>query len=738
MTSPISASIRRVKFWDKVAKYVITSGGVMIILTVIGILLLIFQVTLPLFGENKITFLGTSDPVVDAPNSRFLVGVGDYMETSYVVDDSGGIGFFDIKGYPESKSTKVERIHPGKEFRAATPHGRHRYTIMWQDGTSSLIKVGFKPEYLDDGRKIKPYFNVLHTTSEAMMAEELELREVEDGFMAFAFQKDGGLLISKLGGSDDSDDLFGGAGEEGEASQVRWEPPFFPVKWAVNSEASRVAVAGPDGQIAVISVDGEPEILNQYQARASAPLASMGFVFGGRTLVTATVDGESRAWGVINRGDDGKVLRSVKKLPSLSGLPQSMGFSVRNKAIISLNTDGTIMGDYLTTGDRLFTAKEQKPLLGISLAARNNGLIGLTRDGGFQLWALDIPHPEINFKTLFRSVFYEGYDEPSLVWQSTGGSDEFEPKLSIMPLVFGTIKATIYAMMMAIPLSLLGALYTSQFASPSFRAFVKPTVELMAGVPSVVVGFILALWLAPFLQNWFVSLLVSILLMVVVFTVFLGLWQLCRGQVWAKSFERGYEVVLILPLIIMCLMFGNKLGPIVESSLFDGNFLEWIYTSTGTPYDQRNSIVIAFGLGFAVIPIIFSIAEDAISSVPPSLTAASLALGASRWQTVWKVVLPSASPGIFVAAMMGFGRAVGETMIVLMATGNTPIMDWNPLAGMRTLSANIAVEVAEAPMGGTLYRTLFLCAVILFCFTFILNTGGELVRHKLRQKYGRF
>ena len=160
-------------------------------------------------------------------------------------------------------------------------------------------------------------------------------------------------------------------------------------------------------------------------------------------------------------------------------------------------------------------------------------------------------------------------------------------------------------------------------------------------------------------------------------------------------------------------------------------------------YDQRNSIVIAFGLGFAVIPIIFSLAEDALSNIPHSMTAASMALGASRWQTLWRVVLPSASPGIFAAVMIGFGRAVGETMIVLMAAGNTPLMHWNPLDGMRTLSANIAVEIPEAPVpdiGGA--RHALSSAVplrgVVVRSDFVLNTAAELVRQRLRKRYGQY
>jgi phosphate transport system permease protein len=140
-------------------------------------------------------------------------------------------------------------------------------------------------------------------------------------------------------------------------------------------------------------------------------------------------------------------------------------------------------------------------------------------------------------------------------------------------------------------------------------------------------------------------------------------------------------------------------------------------------------------MGFAVIPIIFTISEDGFSSVPPNLSAASLALGASRWQTAVRVVIPTASPAVFSAIMIGFGRAVGETMIVLMATGNTPVLDWSIFNGFRTLSANIAVEIPEAPHGGTLYRTLFLAAAVLFVMTFTLNTIAEVVRQRLREKY---
>jgi phosphate transport system permease protein len=152
------------------------------------------------------------------------------------------------------------------------------------------------------------------------------------------------------------------------------------------------------------------------------------------------------------------------------------------------------------------------------------------------------------------------------------------------------------------------------------------------------------------------------------------------------------------------------------------------------PYSQRNALVVGFVMGFAIIPIIYTIAEDALSSVPEHLRAGSLAAGATRWQTALRIIIPTAMSGLFSAVMIGTGRAVGETMIVLMATGNTPVMDWSIFNGFRTLSANIAVELMDAPRGGTHYRTLFLAALTLFVMTFVLNTVGEMVRLRFRRR----
>jgi phosphate transport system permease protein len=240
--------------------------------------------------------------------------------------------------------------------------------------------------------------------------------------------------------------------------------------------------------------------------------------------------------------------------------------------------------------------------------------------------------------------------------------------------------------------------------------------------------------MAPLLERMAVGVLVYPFVVLLLAMLITPIW----GRLplpFRNAFGSGREVLWMVPILLTGVWLASLAGPWIEGAVMGGSYRTWLQSSMGVTYDQRNSLVVGFAMGFAVIPIIFTISEDALSSVPRSLTSASLACGASPWQTAWRVVLPTASPGIFSATMVGLGRAIGETMIVLMATGNTPIMDWSPFNGMRTLSANIAVEIPEAPLHGTLYRVLFLAAFLLFIFTFILNTVAELVRQRLRRRY---
>jgi phosphate transport system permease protein len=471
----------------------------------------------------------------------------------------------------------------------------------------------------------------------------------------------------------------------------------------------------------------------QVVSAGSSPVTALTMLIGGRALVVGQADGVSSVWFIVPRPDGARLTR-IRDYPPLPGAVRALAPSARDKGFLAAADD--TLGLYYSTSHRvLWTGPAPLPTGAVALAPKATSAF-VAGDGRLAMLAVHNPHPEVSLTSLFGRVWYEGYGQPEYVWQSSSGSDDFEPKLSLTPLLVGTLKGTMYSLLIAIPLAVFGAMYLSQFMHPRLKATIKPAVEIMAALPSVVLGFLAGLWLAPRVQQMFPALILMVLFFPVLTIAAGAAWEAVPRRIRGR-FPAGSEVALFLPVLACGLWLSMALSLPVEGWLFGGNFQAWLLETTGLPYDQRNAIIVGLAMGFAVIPIIFAIAEDAFSNVPRELVSGSLAMGANRWQTVTRIVLPTASPGIFSAIMVGFGRAVGETMIVLMATGNTPILDWNPFNGFRTLSANIAVEIPEAPQFGTLYRVLFLAALLLFVVTFVVNTAAEMVRQRLRNRYAR-
>jgi phosphate transport system permease protein len=552
-----------------------------------------------------------------------------------------------------------------------------------------------------------------------------------------------------------------------------------------------------------------------------ATVTAVGFLLGRRTLIVGDSSGNVAGWFRAQPPDAG----------TLDGIRLERGHFLEGGpgagAVVALAPSSTtrVFAAALETGEsRLFHMTSEKllgrargfdgPADALALSPRADLLVA--RGGGkVASWTVDCEHPEVSFAALARPVWYESHVGPEHVWQSTGSTDDFEPKLGFVPLVFGTLKSTLYSMLFGAPLALLAALFTSEFLDPRARNAVKSTIEIMASLPSVVLGFLAALVVAPFVQGVLPATLVAFGTIPLVLLAGAYLWQLVPQRIalraspllrlglmclalplgiaaavaCAPGVERilfagdleawldgragsafGGWVFLALPLAIaaMVLAFGRYVTPWqrrisrewsrAKCARFDvarfaaaaiGSLLvaaaaAWILSRAGMDprgsvvgtYVQRNALVVGFVMGFAIVPLIYTLAEDALSSVPAHLRLASLGAGATRWQTAVRVIVPTAASGIFSALMVGLGRAVGETMIVLMAAGNTPVLDWNVFNGFRTLSANLAVELPEAVEGSTHYRTLFLAALVLFAITFAINTAAEVVRQRFRSRSG--
>ncbi|MFH1176520.1 MAG: ABC transporter permease subunit [Acidobacteriota bacterium] len=472
----------------------------------------------------------------------------------------------------------------------------------------------------------------------------------------------------------------------------------------------------------------------------SVPLAhpptAAAVLLGDTTCLVGDAAGLVTAWQVVAGEVAGSRRLELTATFAGAGRVRGLAVSERDKMFAVLR-DGGLTLAYLTTRRVLGTVTETNAattLVGFS--PRQNGLLALTRAGEVRRWSIAFPHPEVTLATLFLPVRYEGFTRPELVWQSTGGSSEFEAKLSLVPLLVGTFKGALWALLFSAPLALAAALYVSQFAPLWLRGVAKPVIELMAALPSVVVGFLAALVLAPAVERHLVGVLAGLVVLPVAAGVAGLLWG-CMPFALRRRLGSTGELGLIAAVVATAAAIVALAERPLASALFPAGFPSWLRESAGLSFDQRNAVVVGFALGFAVIPIIFTLAEDAFANVPPALVSASLALGATPWQAARTVLLPAASPGLFAALMTGLGRAVGETMIVLMATGNTPILSLSPFVGMRTMSACIAVELPEAPFGGTLYRVLMLTALMLFALTFVLNTLAVVVSERLRARFGR-
>jgi phosphate transport system permease protein len=639
-----------------------------------------------------------------------------------------------VRVFALEDGSQVLEVPPGPTPAVAVAGvpGESSFAVLGEDGAVRVQAIGWKASYAGGRRAVIP---------EAPRAIELALGVDAGQVRAFAARAagshstavaalgDGSLVVSR---KDVERNEF--SGEETETS-ARFTAPATgqSLDFVALDPAQRVVWAAGSGRVFAweIAADG---LRGPDTADAGAPVTAVALLVGGRSLAVGHSDGSLSVWFRARTGRAHAELIRAHRFDSQGAAIRALAPSGKGRSFLALGGDGAL-GLYHSTSERVLWRGESgvTDATALALSARGNAAFVA---GPAEVRELRVAsaHPEVSFSALFGRVWYEDYPEPAYVWQSTGGSEEAEPKLSLTPLAFGTLKGTLYALFFAIPLGVLGAIYTSQVMDPRLQRFVKPAVEIMASLPSVVLGFLAGLWLAPRLEGVFPGFLAAV--------VAGPLLALAAGAAYAalplrltRRLPLGTEVALSAAVLFGGAALCFELSPAFERAFFGGDFSAWLREATGATYDPRNAIVAGVAMAFAVIPIVFAIAEESLTNVPRSLSAASLALGATRWQTIARVVLPAASPGLFAAIMIGFGRAVGETMIVLMATGNTPLIDFSPFNGFRTLSANIAVEIPEAPQGATLYRVLFLSALLLFVVTFAANSLADVVRERLRRRY---
>lgn len=845
---------RKVIWIDRIVTGTITAGGISVIITVLGILVYLVAVVIPLFQGATLT-RGPQYQLPDAASAGLLsLEVEEYRAVGLaLLADGSSVAFDALTGRQLARTEPLAPVGPGPSITSfSKPPGLESIALGFSDGTVRLGKIAFETSFLGPEerdpqlealpkgrraivggsivehtptgqfRKVRVVFEIGPPLALATSPiHSLDYR-VDDGTDRLAFATGAGEL--GLSVVTRTENLITGESSE-ELSTVmlptRSETTTPPDRILVTTRGDQLFAAWRDGVIQRYDLrDSENPVMAEETDLTNDPgaeLTAMVFMNGEQSILAGDSRGVVRSWfRAAREGENGDGYQLVVAHTFDEGTSpiRLIVSSTRDKTFLAGADDGSLVLYHMTSEQRLAeTSLGSDPIVTAQITPKGDGLLAVGQSGRVGQWTLQNPHPETTWKSIFTKVWYEGYAEPDYTWQSSSGTDDFEPKLSLIPLIFGTLKATVYSLLFAIPIALFGAIYTSEFLDRNLRAPLKSIVEIMASLPSVVLGFIAALVLAPIIENWVVASLLAFGMIPVAALASGYAWQILPRRITTRI-EKRWQVVLLLAVVGASLWFGVRVANLFERVVFYGDFKGWLdgRIGSGVPgiaivvwpflfvaflvadrtkisdvvgrfmagrsqsitasieavkfmalvllsilcawgigtifaalgfdlrgelfgtYVQRNALIVGFVTGFAVIPIIYTISEDALSSVPQTLRSASLGCGATRWQTATRVVLPVALSGIFSAIMIGLGRAVGETMIVLMAAGNTPLMDFNIFNGLRTLSANIAVELPEAVKDGTLYRMLFLAALTLFVMTFVVNTIAEIVRQRFRKR----
>jgi phosphate transport system permease protein len=824
-----------VKVADRIATFSITVGGVGTILAVTGVFLFLVSVVVPIVRPGRTEHVKSAR--LESP--ALYVGTDEYRVCGWALGRDGAWRAFRLDN-GDTLSTHV--LAPADSFVVASFDVESAsLAVGLTDGSIRTFRIGFETDYpqqseLGDVPLAQPGDlataggGVIERTAEGSLRRQ-KASIVEAGRIPAAgaaqltsishIADENGFTFATLTADSIIVDRTSRAENEF-TGEVVMDIARGASSLPAGAGRARVLLAEEGMTAYVFGASGEA---TAYDVRSSTPTAlststlgedgaitAVSTLIGRTTLIAGDAEGNLKTW-FASETALGRRLVSPRTFGGDGSAVRVIAGSPRDRLFVAGYESGRVRVFQATSGRRVIdtVVEPAAPIDAIAFAPKTDALV-VVAGGTLRHFNLDAGHPEISLQSLFRPVWYEGYPAPAHVWQSSAGTDDFEAKLGLWPLVFGTLKATFYAMLFGVPLALLAAIYTSEFVAPSIRPRLKTLVESMASLPSVVLGFLAALVFAPFVQGHVASVMIAFLVIPLTLLTGAYFWQTIPAPTSRRLSRLRFP--LALASIPLSIGIAGVLGPWVNRHMFAGDIMSWLDGQRGSgfggwvllliapcavmvvfaltrltgsrlrahamtatrrriawldlarfalgaaatlalsvllagvltlagadprggmlgTYVQRNALVVGFVMGFAVIPIIYTIAEDALSAVPAHLRAASLGAGATPWQTATRIVLPTAMSGLFSAIMIGLGRAVGETMIVLMAAGNTPVLQMNIFNGFRTLSANIAVELPEAVRDSSHYRTLFLAALLLFAMTFVVNTVAETVRLRFRKR----
>ncbi|MEE4659148.1 MAG: phosphate ABC transporter permease, partial [Halieaceae bacterium] len=578
---------RRAK--DKATTFAIATGGSVVLLTILMLFVFLVYEVAPLLQDAKmepapaVVWQGEADP---------WLSLDEYAAVAFSVAADGSVGFTRLADGAVLSRRSLRP--PGARLTsvAAEGTGSDALVLGFSDGSARVVDVAYRYDLSAQQRRIipvlaQPLGDVPVAASRNQPVHRLAL-DLRSGILARQYDS-GELEVARIA-------------PQAMATDLAWQ------NLGRQPKAASLLLMDAGRWLLLLTAGGDYQAWPLSEAGAGTPQAGRLFppgeslrsaivLQGSLSLVAASDRGALNRYYLLRAG----TLAPVHRFDTSGMVPRRLLAEHRRRGFLAFG-DGEVHWYNATSGERglraPFAATDATTL---AISPRAHLLLALDPRGGLEAWHLDNPHPEVSLASLWREIWYEGYDQPALVYQSSASSNDYEPKFSLTPLAFGTLKAAFYAMLFATPLAICAAIYTAFFMAPVLRRRVKPLVELMEALPTVILGFLAGLWLAPMVEDHLAELLSLILVIPGGVLLFSMLWALLPSG-WRSVMPDGWHAIVLLPVILGLVMLALALGDPLQVLLFNGDARRWFSEELGLAYDQRNAIVVGIAMGFAVIP----------------------------------------------------------------------------------------------------------------------------------------
>ena len=583
---------------DSVGRYGIVVGGLGVIFAIAVIFLYLLYVVYPLFISATAQAVNQYSVPDSSKGKTLFLGIEEQNEVGVRYTDNGEVIFFSVQTGKTilNQSIKIPEGAKIVSFSQGSPVSEGAVVYGLSNGKAVIVKHQYKITYPDNVRLITPSIDypmgeepiVVNESGAALDKIAVIIGEKTSAIVAKTADK---IHLSSF---EKEKSLFADEAKLTRTDTVLDYSALDVADILIDKEGRNLYLLNKNGQLGLFDIADKSSptlIYEQNVIEAGQAVTSSAFLNGDLSLLIGDSNGLVSQWSKVRDKLNHFAMQKIRVFKVSDKAVLAINPEQRRKGFMTVDASGDV-GVYHTTSEREMIKERvvDSAPVAAAISPRANALLVEAENGKISFWTLDNKHPEVSIRSLWQEVWYESYPKPDYVWQSSSANSDFEPKYSLTPLVFGTLKAAFYAMLVAMPLALMGAIYTAYFMTSKIRQYVKPSIELMGALPTVILGFLAGLWLAPIIEEYLAGLFALIIIVPLCVIAFAFAWQFLPKSTLQKIPE-GWESAILIPVIILSAWFAFTVSVPLEAFLFNGTLRDWFKTELGIGYDQRNDPV---------------------------------------------------------------------------------------------------------------------------------------------------